>query len=122
MTVRELVGVYDADGGLLGEVAYLWGRLRGTRHCALCDITHSPVRRKAAWDALVDTLGVTFVLLHLNELPDDVAAVVRQTGVPVVLARTGHQLVPLLDAAELEQVEGSVDRFAVALAGRLGEL
>ncbi len=28
MPVSELVGVYDADGGLLGEAAYVWGRVR----------------------------------------------------------------------------------------------
>lgn len=46
MAAVELVGVYDADGGLLGEAAYVVGRLCGTRHCALCDITHSAVRRR----------------------------------------------------------------------------
>jgi len=30
MAISELVGVYDADGGLPGELAYLWGKLRGT--------------------------------------------------------------------------------------------
>ena len=29
MAVSEVVGVYDADGGLRGEAAYAWGRLRG---------------------------------------------------------------------------------------------
>ena len=33
------MGVYDADGGLLGELAYLTGRILGIAHCALCDIT-----------------------------------------------------------------------------------
>ena len=45
-SVNRLVGVYDADGGLLGEAAYVWGKVRGTRHCALCDITHRRVRRR----------------------------------------------------------------------------
>ena len=56
MPISELVGVYDADGGLRGEAAYLWGRLRGTTHCGLCDITHSSVRRKASWDRMVASL------------------------------------------------------------------
>src|SRR6478609_4856955 len=55
-SVTRLVGVYDADGGLLGEAAYAWGKARGTRHCALCDITHSPWRRKPAWDAMAAEL------------------------------------------------------------------
>jgi hypothetical protein len=119
MTVTSLIGVYDADGGLLGEAAYVWGRLRGTRHCALCDITHSAVRRKRAWDATVARLGVPFDLLHLNEMPADVAAVVRESGAPVVLARTGDGVVPLVGADELETAGGSVDAFVQLVEERL---
>ena len=42
------VKAYHADGGPIGEVRYIIGKLLGTAHCALCDITHSPFRRKAA--------------------------------------------------------------------------
>ena len=119
MTVSSLVGVYDADGGLLGEAAYLWGRLRGTRHCSLCDITHSPLRRKPAWDALVAELGLPVDLLHLNDLPPDVAEVVRASGAPVVLARTDAGLEVLITGGELEQAGGSVDVFASLLRTRL---
>ena len=35
-----LVAVYHADGGVRGELSYVLGRLLGTAHCALCDITH----------------------------------------------------------------------------------
>lgn len=115
----ELVGVYDADGGLLGEAAYVLGRLRGTRHCALCDITHSAVRRRPAWDAMVARLPVPFTLLHLNELPEDVAARVREVGAPVVLARTAGDLQPLLTADDLEETSGDVARFEELLRLRL---
>ena len=65
-TVRRIIGVYDADGGLRGEIAYLAGKLAG-RHCTLCDITHSPVRRRREWDAYVSTLPVPFEVVHRNE-------------------------------------------------------
>jgi hypothetical protein len=65
-TIRRFVGVYDADGGLRGEIAYIAGKLSG-RHCALCDITHSPVRRRRDWDAYVATLPVPFDVVHRNE-------------------------------------------------------
>lgn len=67
--VREVVGVYHADGGLVGELRYVVGRMRGTVHCGLCDVTHSRVRRKASWDAMVERLGVPVRLLHLNAIP-----------------------------------------------------
>jgi translocator protein len=71
-SVTGLVGVYDADGGLLGEAAYVWGKVRGTRHCALCHITHGRVRRRHEWDQMVAGLGIPVDLLHLNEMPPDV--------------------------------------------------
>ena len=114
--VTELIGVYHADGGPVGEAKYVLGKLLGTAHCALCDITHSPVRRKPQWDALVTRLGVPVTLVHLNEMPGDVAAATAVTGTPVVLARLSDgSLQPALGAQELDQLGGSVDDFETAL-------
>ena len=88
----ELLGVYDADGGLRGEATYVIGKLLRRRHCSLCDITHSPVRRRPEWVTMVVRLGVPFRLAHLNELSAAEAAVVEDVGAPVVLvARALHQ-------------------------------
>jgi hypothetical protein len=119
MDITEIVGVYDADGGLLGEAAYVWGKVRGTRHCGLCDITHGTVRRKAEWDRMAATLPVRVRLLHLNELDDELAAAVAVTGAPVVLARDGGAWRELVGAQELDEMDGSVDAFAAAVRGRL---
>jgi hypothetical protein len=121
MTVSELVGVYDADGGLLGEAAYVWGKVRGTRHCGLCDITHSAVRRKAEWDRMAASLPVPVRLLHLNELDDDLRAAVAAAGAPVVLARDGAGWTDLLGSAELDEMAGSVAAFEAAVRRRLEE-
>ena len=121
MTVSELVGVYDADGGLLGEAAYVWGKVRGTRHCGLCDITHSTVRRKREWDRMVATLPVPVRLLHLNELDDDLVAAVAATRAPVVLAREGDGWRELVGAAELDEMAGSVTAFEAAVRARLAD-
>lgn len=121
MTVSELVGVYDADGGLLGEAAYVWGKVRGTRHCGLCDITHSTVRRKGEWDRMVARLPVPVRLLHLNELDDDLRAAVAATRAPVVLAREAGTWRELIGAAELDEMAGSVDAFEAAVRRRLDE-
>jgi hypothetical protein len=109
--VTELIGIYHADGGLVGEATYVIGHLLGRTHCALCDITHSPFRRKPAWDAMVSRLDVPFRLLHRNEVDSNIQQLLHQHETPVVLARTGaHQLEILLGPADLE-VAGSVDEF-----------
>ncbi|HSF35720.1 MAG TPA: hypothetical protein VLA70_06385 [Nocardioides sp.] len=119
MAVSEIVGVYDADGGLLGEAAYVWGKVRGTRHCGLCDITHSTVRRKREWDRMAATLPVPVRLLHLNELDDELAAAVAATRAPVVLARDGGAWRELVGAQELDEMDGSVVAFEAAVRSRL---
>lgn len=117
-----LVGVYHADGGLAGEARYVIGKLLGTARCGLCDITHSPVRRKPEWDAMVARLGLPSTLLHLNELPDDVAAAVAVHGSPVVLARRADGSVDLLLGTEaLDRLGGSVAAFESAARTALGE-
>ncbi|GAA1672382.1 hypothetical protein GCM10009807_15650 [Microbacterium lacus] len=61
-------GIYNADGGVGGEIRYVLGHLFGSAECSLCDITHSPVRRKPEWDRMVARVGLPIVLLHRNEL------------------------------------------------------
>ena len=112
--VTELVGVYHADGGVLGEVRYAVGRLTGRTHCALCDITHAGVRRRPQWDDLVLDLGVPFTLVHLNERAPDVARA-SGTATPCVLARCGDELVTVLPPAELEAAQADVVRFGAVL-------
>ncbi|NPD03690.1 hypothetical protein HN031_03205 [Nocardioides sp. zg-1308] len=121
MAISELVGVYDADGGLLGEAAYVWGRLRGTRHCGLCDITHSTVRRKADWDRMAASLPVPVRLLHLNELDDGLRRAVASTGAPVVLGREGDEWRQVVGREELDEMAGSVGALEVVLRRRLGD-
>lgn len=114
--IVEVVGVYDADGGWRGEVAYVVGHLLGRTECALCDVTHSPVRRKPAWDAMVARLPVPVRVVHRNETSDDARVTAASAGLPVVLGRRaggGHAV--LLDRDALIALGGSVDAFEVAL-------
>ena len=114
--VAEFIGIYDADGGVRGEAAYLVGKLRGTAHCALCDVTHATVRRKPGWDGVVDRLGVPFALLHRNELDDDVTAAIAHLPLAVVLARlTDGTLAVALGSDALEGLDGDLGAFESAL-------
>lgn len=114
--VSRIVGVYRAEGSLRGELAYVVGKLLGRAHCSLCDITHSPLHRKAAWDRMAAGLGVPVALVHLDERDEATAAVV--TGwddSPAVLVEVGGTLTVLLGPDDLEGLGGDVDRFEGAL-------
>jgi hypothetical protein len=119
--VDRILGVYNADGGLVGELRYIVGHMLGTVSCALCDITHSPIRRKREWDALVAELGVHVDLRHLNELDEREVAAVGDRA-PIVLVERDGMLSPLLDAAQLDALDGSVSAFGVAVRAALADL
>ena len=113
MGVQRYLGVYDADGGLAGELRYVVGHLLGTAECALCDITHSPIRRKRTWDAMVTTLDAPFDLRHRNELTDAEQRAVAPMGLPVVAAELADaRWVQILDRDALDDCAGDVDVFA----------
>lgn len=117
--ITSLVGVYDADGGLVGEARYVIGHLLGRAECALCDVTHSPVRRKRSWDAMVARLGIPVDLVHRNEIPSDVAACVDGAGLPCVVGRGAGGVEVVLGRAELAALGGSVEAFETAMRERI---
>jgi hypothetical protein len=115
--------VYDADGGLVGEVRYVVGHLLGRAECSLCDITHGPVKRKGAFDALVASLeadGHRIEVHHRNEQTPAQAA--ASTGhLPCVLvadAADGPWRV-LVSADELRACGGDVAAFGEVLSTAL---
>ncbi len=113
-TVSEIIGVYDADGSLRGELAYALGILRGKPHCALCDMTHSGVRRRKGFAELGARLGVPFSLIHRDERSPDVLAFTAERT-PLVIGRTDDGLVDLLVAEDLAHIETSADALFDAL-------
>lgn len=119
--IQELIGVYNADGGFRGEFAYLSGRLRKTLHCELCDITHSPVRRKREWDLFTSTMPVPFTLLHKNELdglPDKIVHMALKSP-PCVIAVTDGDPVVLMSATDLAKARSDVAIFDGILRNKI---
>lgn len=118
--IERLVGVYDADGGLVGEVRYVVGHLFGRAECALCDITHSPFRRKSAWVALIEELPVSLRAVHRNELPGELVDVVVPDRLPAVYAvRADGSAAEVISREELQRLDGSVEGFGVLVRSRL---
>ncbi|MFZ1670379.1 MAG: hypothetical protein WBB44_01520 [Candidatus Nanopelagicales bacterium] len=114
-TNQRLVGIYNADGGLRGELSYLAGKVRGTSHCELCDITHSPIRRRKSWDSLVAGLELPFTLLHRNEVDEPLAAKLHGVALPTVLLVSDDEPRVLLGPADLAQCGSDVTAFGRSL-------
>src|SRR4051794_28523893 len=112
--IMRLVGVYDADSTLRGELAYWVGARLGRRHCSLCEITHGSVRQRPEWKSCQAELPVPFDTYHRNDQPHPVRSA-ASGRVPVVVAETkaGHMV--LLGPAELEACGGSIDLLVAAI-------
>lgn len=112
--VVRLVGVYDAEGTLRGELSYWVGARLGRAHCALCDITHGSIRERSDWKECRSALPVPFDTYHRDDQPEAVRDAAEGTT-PVVLAETAVGYVVLLRPDELDRCAGSVSDFATAL-------
>lgn len=112
--VRMLTGVYHADGGLRGELAYVVGRALGRAHCALCDITHGTVSEKASWSTCRAALPVPFEVVHRNERSAEVHAA-TEGWTPCVVAHTDGGVIRLVGPDELEACDGEPASLVAAI-------
>jgi hypothetical protein len=113
--LARLVGVYDADGTVIGELAYVVRRTVGGAHCALCDITHGRIRERPEWRDAQTQLPVPFVAFHRNDQPAEVRLATGDQAPAIVAEFTDGKLEVLLDGDALAACEGSpqqlVDRI-----------
>jgi hypothetical protein len=109
--ITQLIGVYDADSTLFGEISYWVGARLGTAHCSLCELTHGLFTKKSEWKQCAESLAVPFHLFHRDDAPNDVLAAL--TGqFPAVLQRTTEDLTVILTKDELERFDGHTSDFA----------
>jgi hypothetical protein len=113
--IRRLVGVYNADGTLRGELAYWISARLGRAHCALCDITHGNIRERSDWKQCRAGLPVPFDTYHRDDQPAEISDVAGSQA-PVIVADTALGLVLLLGPDDIEACEGSPIRLSEALA------
>ena len=114
MEVKKAYGVYHADGGIIGELSYVWGKIRGTAHCALCDITHRGVSTKKEWREMTSGLDFEIELLHLNEQFPELAEITFGKTPCIAVERDGAREI-IVDAIQLEGCGKSVDSFRKTL-------
>ena len=108
--ITELIGVYDADSTLLGEVSYWVGARFGITHCSLCELTHGLFTKKSEWKQCAESFTVPFHLFHRDDAPHDVISTLAGEF-PAVLQRTTEGLKVILTKDELERFDGHTSDF-----------
>ena len=120
---KTLIGVYKADGGIVGELSYFLGHLVGIRNCSLCEITHSPIMKKAAFKEyekrLLAERNIDIRLVHMNERTDDELAASKGREPCVLLQYEDGSISMFLDYVELKAADGSVKSFEKLVSSRL---
>jgi hypothetical protein len=114
-SVRRLVGVYDADHTLRGELAYWVGARLGRRHCALCDITHGLFSTKREWTQCRGSLPYPFDTFHRDDQPHAVRVALGGRYPAVVAELVDGSITPLLGPDELDACGGEVHRLVEAV-------
>ena len=104
--VTKLVGIYDADGSLRGELSYWIGARLGHRHCSLCEITHGSIRERKDWRECRAAMPIPFDTVHRDESSLEVLEA-TEGKLPAVVALTPDRAVLLLGPEELEKCAGS---------------
>lgn len=118
MKIVRLIGVYDANGTLRGEIAYWIGARLGRRHCSLCEVTHGLFTVKEEWKRCRDGLPVAFDTFHRDDQPEVVRAATGDRA-PVVLAETDGGLIVLLDGMQIEAAGGDPQRLMQEIDDRV---
>jgi hypothetical protein len=118
MKIVRLIGVYDANGTLRGEIAYWIGARLGRRHCSLCEVTHGLFTVKEEWKRCRDGLPVAFDTFHRDDQPEVVRAATGDRA-PVVLAETDGGLIVLLDGMQIESAGGDPQRLMQEIDDRV---
>ena len=108
MTVKY-VGIYNADGTILGEISYVAKKLAGRGSCALCDITHGWTGRKKAFDQACSTADIEIELLHRNEATPE--QLVAASQLPAVIRHDGTSWTLVLGPTDLDACQADPDEL-----------
>ena len=114
-TLCRLIGVYDADGTLAGELSYFLRARVGRAHSALCDVTHGRVRERPEWRTRRAQLPVPFETYHRDDQPEAVRAAAHGLTPVVVGELSGGDVVVLLDPEAIERCDGEPEAMIAAV-------
>ena len=118
-----LIGVYNADGGIVGELTYILGHLIGVRSCSLCYISHSPIKKKSSFKELERHLlsehGVLVKTIHLNERNEREQKASEGQEPCMLLEYPDQSISMFLDSTDLKALSGSVSSLKRLITSRL---
>lgn len=118
-----IIGIYKADGGIVGELTYFFGHLIGARSCSLCSISHSPVKKKSSFKELerylLEEHGILVRMIHLNERNERELKASEGREPCMLLEYPDQSISMFLDSTDLKVLSGSVKSLKKLILSRL---
>ena len=111
-----MLGIYNDNGGIIGEIKNFAGKFFANQHCSLCDITHG--KAKNEWAKCEKNLPITIDFIHLNERNE---AVKKYTNgvTPCVIGKTATGYVTVVTKYEMNETNGNVAEFEALIKKKL---
>jgi len=120
--MKKIIGIYNANGSLLGEMRYVFDKVFLKKHCALCDITHGmSYKAKTTWLEQVERFPIPIETLHLDEISDDIRQVVADK-VPCVVMLEGDSINIVMSDEELQACDSDPHLFFERLRVNVDEV
>ena len=108
--MTRIIGVYNADGSILGELKFAMRKVAGRNNCGLCDLTHgwNPFG-KPSWKSACSASRIDIELLHRDELTGDQRNVAGD--LPAVIVNNGGVWEKIMSAGDIITFKGTAPGF-----------
>ncbi len=118
--MTRIIGVYNADGSIFGEVQFVINKLLGKTNCGLCDLTHgwNPFG-KPSWKDACSSSNLKIGLLHRNELTSDQSEAAGD--LPAVIAESAGEWKKIMTAEDIRSFSGDASGFLTRIEDLAGE-
>lgn len=110
----KFVGLYNADGSLIGELRYARAKLTNSASCSLCELTHgwNPFG-KSSWKKACVDLEVEIDLLHRDEALELQLSAVET--LPAIIRFDGNDWVQVMDSEQIASYRNASRELIAAL-------
>jgi hypothetical protein len=108
--MTRIIGIYNADGSILGELKFAVNKVTGKSNCGLCDLTHgwNPLG-KSSWKRASSSSHVEIELLHRNELTTEQSETAGD--LPAIIVEKVGEWKKIMSADDIFSFSGNASGF-----------
>ena len=119
--MTRIVGIYNADGSILGELNFSIRKVLGKSDCGLCDLTHgwNPFG-KPSWRNACSARSIEIELVHRDELTSDQNKTAGD--LPAIIFQLGETWRKLMTAEDIYSFKGNGSGFLDEIERLVSEL